>query len=85
MTTMSGPRQRETADQALKTAVRSVSDVVRAAEPDGLPLRKVLEELAHQGMSVPVRSSAITQLLRDGRVELTTDRRLRWVTQVENQ
>jgi hypothetical protein len=89
MTTMTRPHQRETAGEALEAAVRSASDLIsdriRAAGPDGLPLGSALDELADRGLSLRARSSVVTQLIREGCVELTTDRRLRWVDKSEGQ
>ncbi len=78
MTSTTGARHEQVSDGTLDAAIQLTSEVIRTAGPEGISLRKALDELAKDGLALPLRSSAITELVEEGEALLTPDRVLRW-------
>jgi hypothetical protein len=78
MTSKTRAPKGEASDGALDAAIQKTAEVLRAAGPDGIPLRAALDELEKDGLTLPLRSSAITQLVGEGDALLTPDRVLLW-------
>jgi hypothetical protein len=74
--TISDHRVTHEADEA---SVAPIREVLHEAGQEGLPLMDVLHKLAERGYPLPSLSKTMTQLIREGRVDLTTDRLLRWI------
>jgi hypothetical protein len=80
VTTFASPRPHEhVTNEANESDVAPIRDILQAADSDGLPLNALFERLGAEGYPLPGLSTAVMQLLREERVELTPERRVRWV------
>lgn len=63
-------------EQDLAEARELTSDLLREAGSGGTPLIEVLQDVTRQGPDLSAVSTAITEMLQAGEVDLTSDRRL---------
>jgi hypothetical protein len=63
--------------------VVAIRDIVHGAGADGLPLNELFDRLVAEGRSLPNLSAGVMQLVRERRMELTPERRLRWTETVQ--
>jgi hypothetical protein len=61
----------------LEYARKEIRNVLQD-HPEGRALTEAIQELSKQ-LDVPVLSAVLTELISQGVVDLTSDRRLRWV------
>lgn len=66
-------------DEVDEKIVISIRGALGDAGQDGAPLSGVMRKLIQAGLPVPSLGPAMTQLIREGKLDLTPDRRLRWV------
>jgi hypothetical protein len=64
------------ADESLVTLIR---DALAPTGDEGLPLNEVLGLVAANGFSIPKVSEVMTGLIRGRLLDLSLDRRLRWI------
>lgn len=57
----------------------AIRDLVRGAGVDGLPLNRLFDQLAAEGHSLPSLSTAVMYLIHKRHLDLTAERRLRWI------